>query len=577
MLILYNFDKWKKLTFAANSKNIQKMRFHNIVVFFLVLFSISVNAQDMAEYTSGWEGKIRESKTFNLNIEIENLGLESATFKVSNSKNIIDYSFDSRNTSQINIHFSENQFFYGMLSEDGKEISGFIKSGMLLYHLKLTKSKNDLFVGVWNILMVDELKSQNFYLSVENGSGNNYQAYPILGDNRFTGTWCDNFQKEDDLISFTDFKTGLQFKGKLHTNEIQLGVYLGVKSITQIVLKKSETDWKIGGFNTDNKTSILQLTEMENLISKDSLPNTHSVLISKNDKIVYEKYFDGYNANIPHDMRSASKSISSAIVGIAKDKSLFTTVEQSIFDFLPKKYQTQKDSLKSKIDIQSLLTMSSGLDAIDYGINSNPKSPAVEDNYQRSRDWTRTILNAPMINSPNTKANYGSANPYLLGIAMDSIISEPLELFMDKNLFQKLEISNYIIQTDLNGNPYFGGGMYFRSTDMLKFGELYLNKGKWKSNRVLSKEWVENSFKNYLNLQNVPDKNGYGYLWWHNTYQVNEKSIESIEARGAGGQYIFVIPCLKTVVIITSGNYRNGKTQQPELIFEKYILPYIIK
>src|SRR5690606_39262368 len=151
-----------------------------------------------------------------------------------------------------------------------------------------------------------------------------------------------------------------------------------------------------------------------------------------------------------------------------------------------------------------------------------------------------TILKARMINKPNTVANYGSANPFLLGVAMDSVVSEPLELFIDKYLFQELEISNYIIQTDRNGSPYFGGGMYLTPKDMLKFGELYLNKGKWKSKRILSKKWVENSFKNYRNLDNVPDKNGYGYLWWHHKYQVIGKRIESIEARGAGGQYIFV-------------------------------------
>lgn len=549
------------------------MRIKNFPLLLFLLYSFSTYAQNMAEYTSGWEGKIENTKTFNLQVEIENLGLENARFKISNNKSIIDYPFDSKSISILKIPFTENYSFKGQLSENGKEINGFIRSGMLLYQLKLIQSKNNSFTGTWNILMINELKSLNFYLSVENGKGNDYQAYPIFGDNRFTGTWCDNFQKEDDFISFTDFKTGLQFKGKLIQNEIQLGIFLGENTITNVALKKSSTDWEIDGFHNDNKTSILKLTEMENLISNDSLPNTHSVLISRKGQLVYENYFNGYNAEIPHDMRSASKSISSAIVGIAKDKSLFTSVEQSIFDFLPKKYQTLKDSLKSEIDIQSLLTMSSGLDADDY--TRERKSSASENNYQPTRDWIETILKARMINKPNTVANYGSANPFLLGVAMDSIVSEPLELFIDKYLFQELKISNYIIQSDRNGSPYFGGGMYLTPKDMLKFGELYLNKGKWKSKRILSKKWVENSFKNYRNLDNVSDKNGYGYLWWHHKYQVNGKRIESIEARGAGGQYIFVIPSLKTVIVVTSGNYRNGKTQQPEMIFEEYILPYL--
>ena len=552
------------------------MRIKNLILIISTLFSFSAYAQDMAEYTSGWEGILENPKVFNLKVEIENLGKENAKFKISNNKKIIDYPIITKNNKQLEIPFAENYSFKGMLSKNGKEINGFIKSGILLYHLKLTQSDNNSFLGTWNILMIDELKSLNFYLSVENGEGNKYEAYPIFGDNRFTGTWCDNFQKENNLISFIDFKTGLQFKGKLEKNKIQLSLLLGDNLLTEIELKKSITNWEIGGFKNDNNTtSILKLTEMENLISKDSFPNTHSVVISKKGEIIYENYFDGYNANIPHDMKSASKSISSAIVGIAKDKSLFKNVDQSIFDFLPEKYQTYNDSLKTKINIQSLLTMSSGIDAIDYGINANPKSSATEDNYQRTPDWIEAILKAPMIHKPNTKANYGSANPALLGVAMDSVVSEPLELFIDKFLFQKLEISNYIIQTDLRDKPYFGGGMYLTPKDMLKFGELYLNKGKWKSKRIISKKWVKNSFKNYRNLENVTDKNGYGYLWWHNTYNANEKNIKSIEARGNGGQYIFVIPCLQTVVVITSGNYRNGKTQQPEMIFEKHILPYL--
>lgn len=528
----------------------------------------------MEDYTNSWEGKLDHSRVFNLKVEIEHLSSENAAFRISNNRILVDYSFQPKNDPIIKIPFTENQFFEGIVSDDGNEINGFIKSGMLLYHLDLVKSTNNIFEGVWKILMVDELKSQDFYLSVENGLGNDYEAYPILGDNRFTGTWCQNFQKENDLISFTDFKTGLLFKGKLLPDEIKLDIYLGVSSITQLVLKKSTTDWKIGGFKSDNKSSLIVLSEMEAQISNGSFGNTHSILISKNGEIVYENYFDGYNSNIPHDTRSASKSISSAIVGIAKDQSLFKDVDQSIFNFLPQKYQTYKDSLKSEIDIQSLLTMSSGLDAIDYGVNANQNSPAVEDNFQHPiNDWTTSILSASMLGSPNTKANYGSANPYLLGVAMDSIVPLPLEMYMDKYLFQKLEISNYIIQTDIEDRPYFGGGMYLTPRDLLKFGELYLQNGKWKKEQVVSKKWVESSFKNFRVLENTEDKNGYGYLWWHHTYQVHGKEIKTIEARGAGGQYIFVVPDLKTVVVITSGNFRNNKTQQPETIIGKYILP----
>lgn len=219
--------------------------------------------------------------------------------------------------------------------------------------------------------------------------------------------------------------------------------------------------------------------------------------------------------------------------------------------------------------------MSSGLDAIDFGIDR--PSAAAEDAYQSSPDWTKTVLAAPMLHPPATHAYYGSANPYLLGLVLDSVVAGPLEIFMDQQLFQPLGISNYIIQTDETGRPYFGGGMYLTPRQMLSFGQLYLNKGKWGSRRVLAKKWVERSFANYFSLENTNDKNGYGYLWWHHAYQVNGRTVPSVEARGAGGQYIFVLPSERAVVVITSGNFRNGKFQQPELILEKYILPFLLE
>lgn len=529
----------------------------------------------MNGYSGGWEGIVDNKKAFNLQVEIEEKRPDFFTLNVFSFQPIIKKEI-LRSNEVFFLKIDENLTFTGRFNKDKSAIRGFFKSGLLLYHVELKKSSAHKFSGQWNILMVDSLKNQNLYLSIENTSEENFEAYPIFGDNRFTGTWCANFKKENDSIFFTDYKTGLNFKGKLKGEKIELGIYLADKILTGVDLKKSKNQWDIGIETSSYRESInnVQLEEMESLIFKGSLPNTHSVLISKKDSIAYEKYFYGYNAIIPHDMRSASKSISSAIVGIAMDRSILQSLDQSVFDFLPSEIKTYNNPKKIKIDLKSLLTMSSGLDAIDFGIER--KSVASEDNYQPTPDWTKTIVEAPMINLPNHQAFYGSANPYLLGVAMDSAVTERVELFMDLHLFQPLGISNYIIQTDMVGRPYFGGGMYLTPRDMLKFGQLYLQKGKWNGKRVLSKKWVEDSFSAYHVLENTPDKNEYGYLWWHNQYNIDGKWIKSFEARGAGGQYIFVIPAMEIVVVITSGNYRNGKTQQPEFILENYILPIVV-
>ena len=557
------------------------MKFYHILI--LILLSVSNYGQDMKGYTGNWQGKITNKNAFSLTISIQKQTNGNSLFVISNEQEIINKQFTFEN--EIRLSLNGNLTFNGVLNKEQSEVNGFIKSGMLFYHIKL-KREGDNFIGKWNILMIDYLKSQSLYLSVENGSEDEYQAYPIWGDDRFTGTWCANFNKNKDTISFSDFKTGLQFKGVLKPSEILLSINLGNKTITQVSFKKTEDDWKIGNLLANRSTQIndgwklstnqLLLLKMENDINNKKLNKTESVIIAKNGKIIYENYFSGFNAIIPHDMRSASKSISSAIVGVTIDNKFIKCTDQSIYDFLPKEYKNTKDSIKLRITIQSLLTMSSGLDAIDFGTNANPKSPATEDNYQRTMDWTKTILEAPMINKPFTHANYGSANPHLLGVVVNSVVAKPLELFIDQNLFLPLGISNYIIQSDMSGKPYFGGGMYLTPRDMLKFGQLYLNKGKWGNKRILSKKWVQNSFKNYLNLENTSDQNGYGYLWWHHTYTINGEEIKSIEARGAGGQYIFVIPNLKVVAVITSGNYRNKKGQQPEEIFKNYILPKLM-
>lgn len=99
------------------------MRIKDLILLLTILFSFTAYTQNMAEYTSDWEGKIENSKTFNLKVEIENLDLEKASFKISNGKNIIEYPFNAKNTSLIEIPFAENYSFKGRLSKNGKEIN----------------------------------------------------------------------------------------------------------------------------------------------------------------------------------------------------------------------------------------------------------------------------------------------------------------------------------------------------------------------------------------------------------------------------------------------------------------------
>ena len=562
-----------------------------ILILSLSFFS-SCAQQSMQDYAGNWEGTLPNIDAFNFSITLKNLTSSSYKITIANAKTLFNKKLKSTSNDHIKISLDDYIHFNLHFKNDKNELTGFVNAGRLMYKINLRKTEANTYTGTWNPLMINSsLQSDSILLSVYKNEGRTLAAYPFFGDQRFSGFWADDFIELDNMVSFRCIKTGLKFRSTLLKDKIQIEILLGDIFVTKTNLKRLETDWKPiitsieqnqntnkprqlnDGWTTTNLNEVdINQTKLEQLIKKiihtKEYENTHSILIAKRDKLVFETYFDGYNHNIPHDLRSASKSISSAVIGIAIDDKIIENVDQKLYEFVPKTYQYTKNPLKSKITIKDLLTMSSGLDV---------NKMAEEGNYQESNNWLKTVLEAPMVKAPGTYADYGSANPFLLGVILNERLDKPLELYMDEKLFAPLGIRNYINQTEgTETTPYFGGGMHLTSRDMLKFGQLYLNKGIWKEKRIISENWIDESFKKHTRLQDQKEKNEYGYLWWHYTYIIDGKVINSIEARGAGGQYIFVIPELESVIVITSGNYRNGKTRQPEKILEDYILPAII-
>ncbi|WP_074407642.1 serine hydrolase domain-containing protein [Aquimarina megaterium] len=546
--------------------------FKNLTLSLLLCFSFftSCAQQNIVDFIGEWEGKTTNKDALNLDIIVKKLSEEDAVFTLSNNKEIITkkFKFDNR----INLALGDNLIFSGIVNDGQSEINGFIKSKRYLYPAKLYK-KGDHFEGKWNLSIIHYLQPQSLRLTIKEGGGSDdeYRAYPILGN-----LWCNNFKKKNNSISFTDSNTGLEFDGQLKPSEVVLNISLEGNFITKTSFKKSIKHKKDTSINENFQINDgwelsknrLVLQKMEEGIRNDSLVGIEGILIAKNGKITYEKYFAGFNVNIPHGMRSASKSISSAIIGIAIDDKIIESVDKKLYDFIPQAYQYTKDTLKSKITIKDLLTMSSGLDV---------NNKAYEEYYQESNNWLKTVLEAPMVKVPGTYADYGSANPFLLGVYLSNRLDVPLEFYMADKLFSPLGITNYILNTDdTKAIPYFGGGFHLTPRDMLKFGQLYLNEGVWNSKRIISENWIRESFKKHTRLQDRRDKNQYGYLWWHDTYIINEEAITSIEARGAGGQFIFIVPALESVVVITAGNYRNRKGNQSREIFAKYILPALL-
>lgn len=542
------------------------------ILFSLLLFTFSgCSHQKIEDYIGEWEGNLTNTDALNLELTIE-LKEENAIFKLSKNKDIITKKFKFSN--RINLVLDDNLMFSGVINQDKSVITGFMKSKRDFYPIKLQK-KGNFYIGKWNLSIYHHLKPNGLKLIMKEVSDGGFTVYPMLG-----AYWVMDFKQEKNKVSFKDYKSPLKFEGQLKSSEIVLNVSLSGSFISKIIFKKNAQHKELTSVLVGKNAQIndewklsknrLALPKMEKGISNDSLIGIESVLVAINGKITYEKYFAGFDATTPHDMRSASKSISSSIIGIAIDDKIIKSVDEKLYDFIPQEYQYTKDSLKSKITIKDLLTMSSGLDV---------NNKANEGYYQEESNdnWLKTVLEAPIAHEPGTYTDYGSANPFLLGVYLNARLDIPLEFYMHEKLFAPLGITNYIMNTDDTGIiPYFGGGLHLTPRDMLKFGQLYLNEGVWNGERIISESWIHESFKKHTRLQDVKDKNEYGYFWWHDSYVIDGKAIKSIEARGAGGQFIFIVPALESVVVITAGNYRNRKGNQSRKIFEEYILPTII-
>lgn len=564
-----------------------------IFAFLSFPFLLSCAQTEANDYEGEWIGHLPDRNSFNFDIRLEKLAENEYQLLISNDKPLLNKKVNSSSKDHLQFNIEDQLDLNFYKHGKNKQLSGFIKSGRFYYHLDLQEQEPDVYTGKWNPFMVHKgLISDDVMLYMEYDADSELVAYPFFGDQRFRGTWTSGFKQKGNTLYYQDSNTGFNFRSRLSGESVSLEIYLVDALITKTQLRHAN-DWEYKrdpapeGQSTQTPESLEdgwetaniqdfgfkedELLRMIDRVKDNSLVNTHSILIAKEGNLVFENYFEGFNAHIPHDLRSASKSISSATIGIAIDEKIIKGVDEKLYDFIPQKYQYTKDKQKAEISLKDLLTMSSGLDVNKQASENYYQDPRNTDN------WLKTVLEAPMVNEPGSYADYGSANPFLLGVCLSERLDKPVEVYMHEKLFAPLGITNYINQSDeTKERPYFGGGMLLTPRDLLKFGQLFLNKGSWKGKRIISESWVEESTQKHVRLQDYEDKNEYGYQWWHDSYEVNGQEINAIEARGAGGQFIFILPQLESVVVITSGNFRNGKGNQARTILKDYILPAMV-
>ncbi|HVS93009.1 MAG TPA: serine hydrolase [Mucilaginibacter sp.] len=306
------------------------------------------------------------------------------------------------------------------------------------------------------------------------------------------------------------------------------------------------------------------LATMTHKIVAGDYPNVHSVLIIKNNKLVFEEYFYEYTRDSLQDMRSASKSVVSALAGIAIHQGIIKSVRETLPHLLPEYHFANPSLLKDQITLQDMLDNQTG---VNYDEAWN-KSIGNEIDMGLSNDWVKYTFDLPMIDTPGTKGRYNSGNPIAVGYIIEKHAKMPLHDFAAKNLFEPMGITDFKwnFKPDRSNVDNFCQ-VLLTPRDMAKFGLMFLNNGVWKGKQIVPAEWVAESTSKHSVVENV----NYGYLWWLKYLDAGNVRYHSFAAQGNGGQKIYVFRDLNMVVVTTGGNY-NTQSPSDELI-KTYILP----
>jgi CubicO group peptidase (beta-lactamase class C family) len=323
------------------------------------------------------------------------------------------------------------------------------------------------------------------------------------------------------------------------------------------------------------------LHDLETAIHAGDFKKIGSVLIARHGKLVYESYFDG-DASTLRDTRSATKSITDILVGIAIGEKKLSGVDARVLSLLPERARKMQnpDPRKDKITVEDLLTMSSVLECDDW----NDASRGNEERMYVIEDWTQFILDLPVrghmhVGEQEQPPKYGRYFSYCTGGVF--VLSEVLQKatgirtdhYAQEKLFERLGITDVEWVYSPRNIPQTGGGLRLTGRDLLKVGQLYLNGGTWQGRRIVDEAWVKTSTQPHAQIDGETE---YGYLWWLKAFKSGGKSCPAFFMSGNGGNKVAVFPGLDLVVVITSTNYNTrGMHEQTERLLTDYILPAV--
>jgi len=286
----------------------------------------------------------------------------------------------------------------------------------------------------------------------------------------------------------------------------------------------------------------------------------NGLVIIRNGYIVLEVNGFAYDAADKRNIYSCSKSITSALVGIAMDQGYIDSVHQPIKDFFPKQINQKMDIRKHAITLEHLLTMSTGLECRDSYLYDWRGIKQME----MSSDWVQFLLELPLYEEPGTRFEYCNGASFLLSAIVQQQTHMNTLSYAKKNLFTPLGINDYSWPNNPQGITLGYAKLHLRPRDMAKIGYLYLHEGRWDNKQIVSSRWIQESTQKHITANVLSD---YGYQWWI----VNPNVFTAL---GHEGQYIIVVPEKNVVAVFTSSLIQKDTWAPMGLLFS-HILPAV--
>jgi CubicO group peptidase (beta-lactamase class C family) len=286
----------------------------------------------------------------------------------------------------------------------------------------------------------------------------------------------------------------------------------------------------------------------------DSHRDLRAIVVRRNGAIVAERYFNGELPSGLHDVRSAGKSVTSLLVGIAIDRGSIASTGARMSALLP----AARTSAVADATLEDLLTMRSGLDAND----EDASSPGNENQLDSAADPVEFALSVPARSRPGEQYLYSSLTAYLVGLAVEQAAGQHLDEVAAEALFGPLGIARWRWQRDAAGHTKGQGNLSLTARDFSKLGELVLDGGTYRGRRIVGERWIHESLQARVRVDADPYADGYGYFWYAKTHRVGGRDVPVSFASGNGGNKIYIVPSLRLVVAITSSAYGRGYGQR---------------